>query len=261
MTDYFTSFGVRDAVDVLLVGFVLYQLFKIIRRTNAMTIFLGITAIYFIYQITRLLELRLLSSLLGSVMSVGVLALFVVFQQEIRRFLLLFGSHYTRKIQKTKWLGVFFKRRGKGMSEGCIGELTQACSKMAEHKTGALIVLARGSSLDAIVESGDMIDATVSCRLIENIFFKNSPLHDGAMLIISERIVAVRCMLPISESQDISPIYGMRHRAAVGVSEQTDALVLVVSEESGGISVVQGGVIKKINDPTELRQAVEMGMK
>jgi len=260
--DYIHSFGIRDAIDILLVGFVLYQLFKIIRRTNAMTIFLAILVLYFIYQITRALNLKLFSTLLGSVMSVGVLALFIVFQQEIRRFLLLFGSRYLQRIQKSRLLGtIFMTKKGKWMSKICLDELAQACGKMSETGTGALIVLVRDSSLESIAETGDAINADVSRRLIENIFFKNSPLHDGAMLIASERIQAARCLLPISENPDIPPHYGMRHRAAVGVSEQTDALVLVVSEETGAISVVQGGVIKKVDDLIELRQAIEQGMK
>ena len=261
MIDYFNSFGIRDAIDIVLVGFVIYQIFKVIRRTNAMTIFLGIIVIYIIYQITKALELRLLSSLLGSVMSVGVLALFVVFQQEIRRFLLLFGSRYTQRIQKSKWFGKIFRRKSKGLSEECLDELAQVCGKMAETRTGALIVLARDFSLDGIAETGDMIDAAVSRRLIENIFFKNSPLHDGALLIASERIVAARCTLPISENPHIPPHYGMRHRAAVGVSEQTDAFVVVVSEETGNISTVEGGVIKTCGDLIQLRQSIETAMR
>ena len=263
MIDYFNTFGIIDVIDILLVGFVIYQLFIIIRKTNGMTIFLAIVFLYFIYQLTIVLNLRLFSRLLGSVMSVGMLALFVVFQQEIRRFLSLFGLRYMNKARKTKWVEAIFRlqKKNNGLSNKCLDELSHACCKMAETKTGSLIVLARLSALDTIIDTGDMIDAFVNRRLIENIFFKNSPLHDGALLIVAERIAAARCMLPISESHDIPPQYGMRHRAAVGVSEQTDALVLVVSEETGGISVVQGGIIKKVDGLVELRKAIEIGMK
>ena len=147
------------------------------------------------------------------------------------------------------------------MSLQCLDELTQACRKMAETKTGALILLARRSSLESIAETGDMLDAMVSRRLIENIFFKNAPLHDGAMLIVSERVRAARCTLPISDNPNIPAHYGMRHRAAIGVSEQTDVLVVVVSEETGNISVIQSGKIQTINSLTELRLSIESGMK
>jgi len=248
-------------IDILLVGFLIYQAFRIIRGTPAMSIFIGILVFYFAYQLTAELHMGLMRSLLESIMSVGVLALFIVFQQEIRRFLMNLGSRYTHSARKVKWLSFFFGKKTKGMSLHCLDELLQACRKMSETKTGALIVLVRSSSLESIAETGDLIDATVSRRLIENIFFKNAPLHDGAMLISSERIKAARCTLPISDDQDIPANLGMRHRAAVGLTEQTDALVIVVSEETGGISIIQGGKIQKINSLTELRLSVESGMK
>ena len=253
----FTHFGVIDIIDILLVCLIIYQAFKIIRGTAAMSIFIGIIVFYFLFLLVKELQMNLLSALLGQIVSVGVLALFIVFQQEIRRFLLRLGSRYTN----FRWLSRLFVKRSKGMSLTCLDELTHACRKMSETKTGALIVLARSSSLDTFSETGDALDAVVSRRLIEHIFFKNAPLHDGAMLIVSERVAAARCTLPISDNPDIPAHYGMRHRAAVGVSEQTDALVLVVSEETGDISVVQGGKIQKINSITELRLAIESGMK
>ena len=261
ITDYISQLGVINYIDILLVGLLIYQAFKIIRGTAAMSILIGIIVIYFIFLITKELKMTFLSALLGSVMSVGVLALFIVFQQEIRRFLLHLGSRYTISFGKVRWLSIFFKRKSKGMSLQCLDELIQACRKMSETKTGALILLTRRSSLESIVETGDMIDAVVSRRLIENIFFKNAPLHDGAMLITSERIRAARCTLPISDNPNIPAHYGMRHRAAIGVSEQTDALVVVVSEETGSISIVQSGMIQKISSFTELRLSIESGMK
>ena len=257
----FSNFGIIDYIDILLVGLILYQAFKIIRGTAAMSIFTGIILIYLIYRLTNALKLSMLSSLLEQVVSVGVLALFIVFQQEIRRFLLHLGSRYTRSTKKMKWLVALFKKQSKGMSLHCLDELIQACRKMSETKTGALIVLTRNSALESIAETGDIIDAVVSRRLIENIFYKNTPLHDGAMLITSERILAARCTLPISDDPSIPAQYGMRHRAAVGISEQTDALVITVSEETGEISVVQAGKIQKINSLTELRRSIEVGMK
>jgi uncharacterized protein (TIGR00159 family) len=258
---HLTLLDVVDIIDILLVGFVIYQAFRIIRGTAAVSIFIGIVVIYIAYQLTAELHMGLMKSLLESIMSVGMLALFIVFQQEIRRFLMRLGTRYTHTARKIKWLGVLFGKRSKGMSHHCLDELIQACWKMSETRTGALIVLVRGSSLESIAETGDTIDGAVSRRLLENIFFKNAPLHDGAVLIASERVVAARCTLPISDNPDIPAQYGMRHRAAVGLTEQTDALVLVVSEETGDISVIQAGKILKINSQTELRLAVESGMK
>ena len=257
----FIHFGVIDIIDILLVGFLIYQAFKIIRGTAAMSIFIGIIVFYFIYLLINALHMDLLGALLGQIMSVGVLALFIVFQQEIRRFLLRLGSRYTQSIRKSRWLDALFGKKSQGMSLQCLDELIHACRKMSETKTGALIVLVRSSSLGTIAETGDFIDGVVSRRLIENIFFKNAPLHDGAMLIAAERILAARCTLPISDNPEIPAQYGMRHRAAVGISEHTDAIVLVVSEETGDISIVQEGKIQKINSFTELRLSIESDMK
>ena len=257
----FIHFGVIDLIDILLVALLIYQAFKLIRGTAAMYIFLGIILFYFIYLLTKALHMNLLSLLLGQVMSLGVLALLIVFQQEIRRFLLHLGSRYTRSARISKWTQAIFGNNSPGMSLTCLDEVTQACRKMAETNTGALIVLARQSSLQSAAETGDAIDAVVSRRIIENIFFKNAPLHDGALLIAEERVMAARCTLPISDNPNIPAHYGMRHRAAVGISEQTDALVLVVSEETGQISVVSNGKIQKMNSITELRLAIESGMK
>ena len=257
----FTHYGIIDIVDLLLVGLLVYQVFKLIRGTAAMYIFLGIIVFYFIYLATKALQMHLLSFLLGQVISVGVLALLILFQQEIRRFLLHLGSRYTQSAWVSKWTRALFGKKSSGMSLPCLDELTQACRKMAETNTGALIVLARQSSLQSVADTGDVIDAVVSRRIIENIFFKNAPLHDGAMLIVQERVRAARCTLPISDNPNIPAQYGMRHRAATGITEQTDALVVVVSEETGEISVVQNGRIQKMNSITELRLTIESGMK
>jgi uncharacterized protein (TIGR00159 family) len=257
----FTFLDLVDIIDILLVGFIIYQAFRIIRGTAAMSIFLGILVFYIAYLLTKEFHMGLMQSLLESIISVGVVALIIVFQQEIRLFLMNMGSRYTLTARKIPWLSFLFGKKSKGMSLHCLDELTQACRKMSETKTGALIVLTRSSSLESVAVTGDGIDGVVSRRLIENIFFKNAPLHDGAMIIASERVKTARCTLPISENQDIPAHYGMRHRAAVGITERTDALVIVVSEETGDISVIQGGKIQKINSLTELRLAVESGMK
>jgi uncharacterized protein (TIGR00159 family) len=250
-----------DVIDIVLVGVLIYQAYKLIRGTAAFNIFTGIIVFYFIWLIVKALHMDLLSAILGQVIGVGVLALIILFQQEIRRFLLRLGTRYVNSGRKFRIIGVLFNKRDKGLSLEALGELTHACRRMAETKTGALIVLAQKSSLEFIVDTGDRIDATINRRLIENIFFKNAPLHDGAMVISDEKIVAVRCTLPITENPNIPAAYGMRHRAAAGVTEVTDAAVIVVSEETGGISFVQNGEIRPVNSISELRLAIENSFK
>ncbi len=246
-----------DVIDIVLVGVLIYQAYKLIKGTAAFNIFTGIIVFYFIWLIVKALHMDLLSAILGQVIGVGVLALIILFQQEIRRFLLRLGTKYMDSRRNMRILGALFNKREKGLSLEALGELTHACRRMSETKTGALIVLAQKSSLEFIVDTGDRLDAVINRRLIENIFFKNAPLHDGAMVISDDKIVAARCTLPITENLNIPPRYGMRHRAAVGVTEVTDSVVIVVSEETGGISFVQNGEIKPVNSISELRLAIE----
>ena len=245
-----------DILDILLVGLLIYQIYKLIRGTTAMSIFIGIIILYFIWLVVKTIHMELLSAILGQILGVGVLALIIIFQQEIRRFLIHLGNNPIHRN------GNFLARKLFGSSGSTVplatlDELTQAVRKMAETKTGALIVMLHKTPLEGIIETGDRIDAIVNRRLIENLFFKNSPLHDGALIMSTEKLVAARCTLPISDSQNIPAQYGMRHRAAVGVTEQTDAAAIVVSEETGGISFVKNGEIKTINSITELRLAIE----
>ena len=205
--------------------------------------------------------MKLLSFILGQVLGVGVVALLVIFQPEIRRFLLRISSSTSVAAQRGIFSKLFRQTRPGGMQPAELEELTAACSKMSETRTGALIVLRHGAALGEIIDTGDEIDARISRRLIENIFFKNSPLHDGAMILSEDRILAARCTLPISQRQDIPANYGMRHRAAIGMSEVSDATVIVVSEETGDISFVQEGQIKTMGSITELRLAIEDSYK
>lgn len=253
----FIKIELIDIIDIVLVGVLIYQAYKLIRGTAALNIFIGIIVSYFIWLVVKALQMDLLSAILGQVMGVGVLALIILFQQEIRRFLLMMGTRYIKSSHHIKFISFFFGSQGKILGSDELNEITQACRRMSESYTGALIVLAKSSSLDLIVESGDRLDAIISRRLIENVFFTNAPMHDGAMIISSFRIVAARCTLPISENPHIPAHYGMRHRAAIGISEQSDADVVVVSEETGDISFVCNGVIKKMNSITELRLAIE----
>ncbi len=250
-----------DIVDILLVGLLVFYVYKLIRGTAAISIFLGIIMLYIIWAVVKALNMSLLSEIMGQVLGVGVIAIIVLFQQEIRKFLLSLGSTYIVNNEKLEFLSKIFGNRGMGMQIQALDEITEACRKMSETKTGALIVLARTSSMDFVIETGDIIDAKISRRLIENLFFKNSPLHDGAMVIANDRVVAARCTLPISKNPNIPANYGMRHRAATGLSEETDACVIVVSEETGNISFVMDGHIRTMGSISELRIAIENSYK
>ena len=257
----FIKIELIDIIDIFLVAILIYQAYKLIRGTAALNIFTGIIVFYFIWLVVKALRMELLSAILGQVMGVGVLALIILFQQEIRRFFLRLGTKYMDSSHKLKFVSIFLGAQGKSISGEALNEITQACRRMSESKTGALIVLAKSSSLEFVIESGDRLDAKISRRLIENIFFKNAPMHDGAMVIASDKIVAARCTLPITENPHLQAIYGMRHRAAAGISEHSDANVIVVSEETGQISFVSNGEIKIINSIAELRLAIEASYK
>jgi diadenylate cyclase len=245
--------SVIDIIDIVLVAIILFQLYKLIRGTAAMSIFIGIFIIYMFWLIVKALHMELIGALMGQVIGVGVIALIIVFQQEVRRFLLVMGNRYINRRRLS--FGRLFTRVDdeKGNPKEA-EEIVRAVESMSSKKIGALIVLARKSSLDIYSEGGEKIDAIISAELLETIFFKNSPLHDGAVLIEDGKIFAARCPLPITDRVNLPPRYGMRHRAAIGISEHTDALVIVVSEESGRITVADGSEIKEKITPNELRQ-------
>ncbi len=245
------SFSVIDFLDILFVAVLFYQIYRVVRGTGATAIFAGIFIIYLAWITVRLLGMELLTNLLGQVVGIGALALVVVFQQEIRRYLLMLGRRSSRGI----WQRIFVPRRvvGGGVM---MGEIYEACVAMAADKTGALIVLARSTDISVYASSGDELDAKVSRRLLQNIFFKNSPLHDGAVIIRNGVIVAARCILPTSDNPNVPAHLGLRHRAALGLSENSDALIIVVSEETGRISVVQNGGIKTLANSEDLRSVI-----
>ncbi|MDR0955224.1 MAG: diadenylate cyclase CdaA [Rikenellaceae bacterium] len=230
----FIKISILDILDIFLVALLIYQLYRLVRRTNAMSIFAGILMIYLLWVVVRMLDMELLSMILGQVIGVGVIAIVIVFQPEIRKFLFLLGERYGRR---NKFIQRIFFPNKIVSNGGWIEELIVACRHMARTNTGALIVIRRGSELDEYMEQGVQVDAKISSELVENIFFKNTPLHDGAVVIENQRIRAARCILPVSERTDIPPYYGTRHRAALGISEVTDAVVIVVSEERGQISL------------------------
>lgn len=250
-----------DILDILLVALLVYYVYKLIRGTAAISIFLGIIVLYVVWAVVRALNMSLLSAIMGQILGVGVIAIIILFQQEIRKFLLRLGNTYILNNESLKIFSKLFGNKGGSMQLEALDEITQACRKMSETRTGALIVLPHTSSMEFVIETGDIIDAKISRRLIENLFFKNSPLHDGAMVIANNRIVAARCTLPITENPNIPAQYGMRHRAAVGLSEETDASVIVVSEETGNISFVKDGEIRTMGSISELRLAIENSYK
>ncbi len=238
----FLSFGINDIIDILLVAVILYLAYNLVKGTSAINIFIGLTFIYFTFMVLKAFDLKLLSSILGKFVNVGVIAIMIVFQQEIRKFLLYIGtSGFLRK----NWRYLFKNNLNNSSTQVVldIDALSQACINMSEEKTGALIVIGRKSDLKFFISTGELIDSSLSNRMLENIFFKNSPLHDGAVIIQDNRIVAARCVLPVSEDVNFPAHYGMRHRAAVGITENTDAIAITVSEQTGAISLTIDGEI------------------
>lgn len=260
----FLNISLVDVLDVLLVAVLIYEVYKLIRGTQAMSIFIAIILLYAARAVFGALNMTLLTHIMDAVLGVGLIALIVIFQPEIRRFLIRIGTEvFSARKKGGGRLRRFFGRYNptSQISPAALEEITSACWRMSESKTGALMVFKHISSLDDIVETGDRINADINRRLIENIFFKNSPLHDGAVIMTGDSIIAARCTLPISDNQQIHPRYGMRHRAAAGITEISDAEAVVVSEETGEISYVKDGLIKTLNSITELRIALETSYK
>jgi uncharacterized protein (TIGR00159 family) len=237
----FFEFGIKDIVDILLVALVLYYIYRLMRESRSLNVFIGIMVFIVVWLfVSQVLQMRLLGSILDKLVSVGVIALIVLFQDDIRKFLYNLGAH-----QRMKRFTSLFSSRGKDKDSKEVKEtimpIVMASMNMSKSKVGALIVIERSVPLDDIVLTGDLIDATINQRLIENVFFKNSPLHDGAMVISKKRIKAAGCILPVSHDLDIPKELGLRHRAAMGISQESDAVAVVVSEETGGISVAVKG--------------------
>jgi diadenylate cyclase len=234
----FLEVGWVDVVDITLVTLLLYQVYKLIRGSIAVNIFLGILALYLIYLIVRAAEMELLATILGQFMGVGVLAMIILFQPEIRKFLLVIG-------RGTEFRENFFKTianwRSNYHDDFDIQQVMEATKTLKATKTGALIVFSRDVELRFYAETGDALNAEVTKRLLISIFSKNSPLHDGAVIIYKGRIKAARCILPVSENDHLPAHFGLRHRAAVGMSENTDTLVLAISEETGRLILARNG--------------------
>lgn len=251
----FFTFGIKDAIDILLVAIVLYYVYRFMRDTRTLNMFVGTLLFIVIWLVvSRVLEMKMIGALFDKFVAVGALAVLILFQKEIRKFLIRMGERNTPN-SIIGWIA----RKSKDddtASHAASMPIVMACINMARNKCGALIVLERNTPLNDIIESGDTIDAAVNQRLIENIFFKNSPLHDGAMIISKNRIKAAGCILPVSHSHDIPRELGLRHRSAMGISQQSDAIAIVVSEETGRISAAINGNFRLRLSAEELEKII-----
>lgn len=255
----FLNLSLIDILDIILVALIIYVLFKWIKGSSAMNIFLAIILLLVARIVALAFNMKMISSILGTVIDVGAVGVIVIFQPEIRRFLNNIGSSAGNKLGKRAFLQKFLKNNVNAVSDGSTSEIADACMEMGTQKTGALIVLRKNNSLEDIISTGDTIDARICSRLIMNLFFKNSPLHDGAMIIGGDRIIAARCTLPITDRLDIPASFGMRHKAALGLSEQNDADVIVVSEETGRVSFVHSGKVTEIKSANALKLLIMGG--
>ena len=251
------SFGVKDIIDILLVAFFIYQIYKLMKSSGTLSIFGGVISVFIVWiLVSQVLEMRLMGTILDMFINVGLLVIVILFQDDIRRFLVALGSN-----RGWKFLTKLFVRKENGSDERkYVAPVVLACVNMARKKTGALIAIQREIDLAAYIQTGEMFSADVNARLIENLFFKNSPLHDGAMIIVRNRIKAAGCILPVAQDANISKEMGLRHRAGLGLSKETDAMVVIVSEERGTIVVAYHGRISKPLSAEELQQILSDGV-
>ena len=250
----FIDFSFLDILDILLVAALLYYIYKLLKGTVAINIFIGIAFIFLIWKITQALNMEMLSGILGYLLSGGVIGLIIVFQQEIRKFLLMIGT--TNFSSKRNFLKQLKFLQSEIESETDVTILVNAAIKLSKSKTGALIVIERTNNLDFLINSGDAMNASLNEAILESIFYKNSPLHDGATIIRDNFIVATRVVLPLS-NEKIPARFGLRHKAAIGVTEKTDALCLLVSEETGEISYIKDGSFELYTDYKELIEKIK----
>ncbi len=243
MQSLFIHIRLLDIIDIFLVAILLYQLYMLVRGTVALNIILAIAIIYVFWWVVRALQMELLSSIIGQVIGVGAIALIIVFQQEIRRYLIHMGSRYVdgNKLSLERILNMRFE----GKPKLKVKSVLKAVMQMSQNKTGALIVIRRKSDLKMYTEPAERLNSFTSSRMITSIFNKNGPLHDGAVVIDGETVVAARVILPVTDKIDLPPEYGLRHRAALGISDVTDSLVIIVSEETGQISMAENGILQK----------------
>ncbi|MDR1407796.1 MAG: diadenylate cyclase CdaA [Tannerella sp.] len=248
----FVSFGIKDVIDILLVAYLLYQVYKLMKSSGTLTIFGGVVAVAIVWLlVSQVLEMRLMGAIFDKFISVGFLVIVILFQDDIRRFLVAMGSN-----RGWKFVVNIFARRGENTDNQnkYIAPVVLACLNMARKKTGALIVIRKEMDLSTYIRTGEIFTAEVNARLIENIFFKNSPLHDGAMIIVDNEIKAAGCILPVAQNANISKDMGVRHRAGLGMAKETDAMVVIVSEERGTIAVAHNGKLVAPLSAEELQQ-------
>lgn len=251
----FLNFRILDILDIVLVALLLYYVYKLIRGTVAINIFLGIAIVYLIWKLTEVLQMELLSDILGKFLGVGFIAMIIVFQQEIRKFLLMVGStNFAYKKGVLKQLK-FLKSDSISITD--VDSIVHSCEEMSKTKTGALIVIERNNNLDFVKHTGDSMNAEVNIPLLKSIFYKNSPLHDGAIIIEDNMITATRVILPIDNNLKIPARFGLRHRAAISISLRSDAVALIVSEETGQISYIKNGEFILFNDTKKLIELIK----
>lgn len=242
-----------DILDIFLVAFLLYQLYRLIKGTAAMRIFAGIFIIYLTWLLVKAMKMELIGTIMGQVIGVGMIALIVVFQQEIRQFLLMIGNRY---VKGGTFRLIRSSRFQSGYSTINIERITKAAIELSMTKTGALIVIARDASLKTFAETGEILNAEINTQLIKSIFYKDAPLHDGAVLISNNKIIAAKCILPLSSAPDLAKDYGLRHRSGLGMTEVTDTIVVIVSEQTGNIAVAREGRIYTVSNLERLSKII-----
>ncbi|MCL2414911.1 MAG: diadenylate cyclase CdaA [Bacteroidales bacterium] len=256
IANWFASLRWIDFLDILLVVVVIYQVYRLIKGTGAHKIFIGLLTIIVLWRLADYLNLSITAEIFSQIVSVGAIAIVIIFQPEIRRFLQLFNTRTVTFIEKGRKRFSFFRffLKDTAKSKLNISAIVEACSQMSKDYTGALIVIANDNELEYPVSTGERINATVSAQLLETIFYKNTPLHDGAVIISHNKILAARCILPLSASPNIPVNLGLRHRSAIGITEQSDAFAIVVSEQTGKISFVKAGRIRRNITPGRLTE-------
>ena len=260
ITEWFSSLGWLDLLDIFLVLVLLYEGYRLIKGTGADKIFVGLLTIVVFWRVVKYLNLSLTASILGGIVNVGAIAIFIIFQPEIRRFLQLLNTRdfLERGKKDFSFLRYFLKDSAESLN---INAIVEAYSRMSKSLTGALIVITQENKLEYPISTGERLDAIISSSLLENIFYKNSPLHDGAVIISHNKIVAARCILPVSANPRIPVSLGLRHRAAIGITEQTDAIAIVVSEQTGAIAYIKAGRIQRNITPERLTELLSSEFK
>ena len=243
------DFGIKDIVDILIVALLLYYVYRLMKKSGTLSLFYGVLAFILVWVLAyEILDMRLTGSIVDKFMSIGLIVLVILFQDQIKRFLIdIGGPGNWRHIRK-----IFRHDKSNEKEHAEVMTVVYACMSMSKSKTGALIVFQRKVPLTDFEKTGDEIDADINARLIENIFFKNSPLHDGALIVAHGRLVSAGCILPVSHDSDVPRTLGLRHRSALGIAQATDAVAIVVSEETGNISVAHRGKLATRLSTTEL---------